>query len=494
MATELLPSLPSLPSRHLVTSLLAWPRTRLNTCLEGVEPWKVVVVTAGGTLVLAGLHQAAQHRLPITARIQNKVFKWARKIPRVRKEIDTELAKVRENFEDEFGKSVENIPYQLVLPDKGESVESIKEAASVHLSLGDLDWAGGAMSGCMYNSSQEASALTAQVYSLAAWTNPLHPDAFPGLRKMEAEVVKMACALFNGGEDACGCVTTGGTESIILACKTYRDLARDTRGVEMGEILAPVTAHAAFDKAADLLGIRIRHVAVDPVTRRADLAAMRRMISSRTIVLVGSAPQFPHGSMDDIQGISELGLRHNIPVHVDACLGGFLIAFMDEAGFPLKPFDFRLAGVTSISADTHKYGYAPKGSSVVLYRGPELRNYQYFCYPDWPGGIYGTPTITGSRAGGIVAACWAALKYFGREGYVAATRDIVTTTRRITEAVRAIPGLQIVGVPEVSVVAFDSDQFNIYSLSDAMKGRGWALNALQFPACVHLCVTRCCVY
>ena len=462
----------------------------LNQYLANVEPWKIVATTAGGTLVLAYLHQTSQGRLPLTTRIQNFVFKWARTIPSVKKQVDEELKKVRRNFEDEFGKSVENISYSLVLPERGSSYDSVTEEAKLHLKLGDLDWKNGAMSGCMYNSSQEVSDLSVKVYGLAAWTNPLHPDAFPGLRKIEAEVVAMVCDLFHGGEQACGSVTTGGTESIILACKTYRDLARDTRGVEMGEILVPVTAHAAFDKAADLLGIRIRHVPVDEVTRRVDLRAMSRMINNKTIMLVGSAPQFPHGSMDDIQGISDLGLKYNLPVHVDACLGGFLIAFMDDAGFPLKPFDFRLAGVTSISADTHKYGYAPKGSSLVLYRSSFYRNYQYFCYPDWPGGIYGTPTITGSRAGGIIAACWGVMKLLGREGYVTATRDIISTTRRITEAVQDVPGLKIIGVPEVSVVAFTSDKFNIYGLSDGLKERGWALNALQFPSCVHLCVTR----
>jgi len=484
-------ALSKIGSKELVTAIVLTPAESLNKYLENVEPWKIVAATAGGTLVLSYLHQTSQARLPLTTRIQNFVFKWARKIPAVKNQVDEELKKVRHNFEEEFGKSVENISYSLVLPDKGCSFDRVTEEAKLHLKLGDLDWENGAMSGCMYNSSQEVSDLSVQVYGLAAWTNPLHPDAFPGLRKIEAEVVAMVCDLFHGGEEACGSVTTGGTESIILACKTYRDLARDTRGVEMGEILVPVTAHAAFDKAADLLGIRIRHVPVDEVTKRVDLRAMRRMITSKTIMLVGSAPQFPHGTMDDIQGISDLGLKYNLPVHVDACLGGFLIAFMDEAGFPLKPFDFRVAGVTSISADTHKYGYAPKGSSLVLYRSSFYRNYQYFCYPDWPGGIYGTPTITGSRAGGIIAACWAVMKLLGRDGYVSATRDIINTTRGITEAVQDVPGLKIVGVPEVSVVAFASDKFNIYGLSDGLKERGWALNALQFPSCVHLCVTRC---
>merc|ERR1711971_1220470 len=177
--------------------------------------------------------------------------------------------------------------------------------------------------------------------------------------KMEAEVVRIACDLFNGSSDSCGCVTTGGTESIILACKAYREKGREA-GIEIGEMLVPVTAHAAFDKAAELLGMRIRHVPVDEVTKRVKVETIARMISSRTVMLVGSAPQFPHGSMDSIQEIAALGVRKGIPVHVDACLGGFLVAFMEEAGFSVPPFDFRLPGVTSISADTHKYGFAPK--------------------------------------------------------------------------------------------------------------------------------------
>jgi len=482
-------ALSKLTSRELVGAVLTTPRTSLNQYLTDVEPWKIVVCTAGGTFILAYLHQ--RQRVPLLTRIQSFVFKLARRLPSVKNQINTELSKIRENFEEEFNKGVEDIPYQVVLPANGQSADDILADTKLHLNVGDLDWENGAMSGCVYNSSKEVCQLTGDVYSLSAWTNPLHPDAFPGLRKMEAEVVRMACSIFNGGEDSCGCVTTGGTESIILACKTYRDLARDTRDVELGEILVPVTAHAAFDKSTDILGIRIRHVPVDEVTRRVDLKAMKRMINKNTIVLVGSAPQFPHGTMDDIEGVAALGVKYNIPVHVDACLGGFLVAFMDEAGFPIKPFDFRVPGVTSISADTHKYGYAPKGSSILMYSNQEYRNYQYFCYPNWPGGIYGTPTITGSRAGGIIAACWAALKYFGRDGYVQATKEIVETTRKITEAIRHVPGLKIIGIPEVSVIAFDSDLFNIYSLSDGLKTRGWALNALQFPACVHLCVTRC---
>merc|ERR1719278_191177 len=191
-------ALSKMTSKELVTALVVTPATSLNKYLETVEPWKIVAATAGGTLVLASLYQSSQARLPLTTRIRNSVFKLARRIPAVRNQVDEELRKVRKNFEEEFGKSVENISYSLVLPEKGVSYDNVTQEAKLHLSLGDLDWENGAMSGCMYNSSQEVSELSVQVYGLAAWTNPLHPDAFPGLRKMEAEVVAMVCDLFNG--------------------------------------------------------------------------------------------------------------------------------------------------------------------------------------------------------------------------------------------------------------------------------------------------------
>jgi len=476
--------------KALVTAPLVGLSTQLDTRLHGVDPWKVVAGTAGATLVAAYLYNLTQQRVPLTARVKKYIFKMMRKIPGVRRQIETEMEKIRISFEEEYQSSTEGIPYLHALPYDGMSHHRILDETKLHLNLGDLDWAGGAMSGTIYNSSKELGELMSNVYGLAAWTNPLHPDAFPGLRKMEAEIVAMCCNIFNGGPSSCGCVTTGGTESIILACKAYRDLARDDKGIELTEMLVPVTAHAAFDKAAAMLGMIIKHVPVDEVTKRVDVDAMKKMISGRTAMLVGSAPQFPHGSMDNIQDIAALGLKYGIPVHVDACLGGFLIAFMADAGFPLKPFDFRVPGVTSMSADTHKYGFAPKGSSVILYSDKKYRDYQWFSFPDWPGGIYATPTIGGSRAGGIVAACWAAMLFFGREGYISTTKEIITTTRKITEALRNIPGIQIVGSPDVCVVAFDSQEFNIYGLSDGMKARGWALNALQFPSCIHLCVTR----
>jgi len=416
-------------------------------------------------------------------------FVWRGSYHKVQAQIQSETEKVRTSFEKEMLEPTNNLVDLLELPDGKMSAEQVLELTETYLGCGEFDWKQGTFSGTVYNGNDELTGLITKVYGMAAWTNPLHPDAFPGVRKMEAEIVRMCCDMFNGGSDSCGCVTSGGTESIILAIKAYRDYAREIKGIENPNIVVPITAHAAFDKGADILDIRIIHVPVDAKTQRVDLNKMKRAINSSTCMLVGSAPQFPHGSIDDIEGIAELGRRYNIPVHVDACLGGFLIPFMKDAGYPLKPFDFSVPGVTSISCDTHKYGFAPKGSSVILYSSVEYRHQQWFTFPDWPGGIYATATISGSRAGGIVAACWAAMVSFGKQGYVESTRAIIDTTRYIEKGIREIEGIHIFGVPEVCVISIGSEHFNIYGLSDGLRKRGWNLNALQFPSAVHICVT-----
>uniref|UniRef100_A0A671XMR9 sphinganine-1-phosphate aldolase n=1 Tax=Sparus aurata TaxID=8175 RepID=A0A671XMR9_SPAAU len=327
-----------------------------------------------------------------------------------------------------------------------------------------------------------------QVYGDFAWSNPLHPDIFPGVRKMEAEVVRMSCTLFHGGPNSCGTVTSGGTESILMACKAYRDMAYE-RGVKYPEILAPVSVHAAFDKAAHYFGMKLIHIPLDKKTMKVDVKAMKRAITKNTAMLVCSAPQFPHGIMDPIEEVSELAVRYNLPLHVDACLGGFLIVFMAKAGYKLAPFDFRLKGVTSISADTHKYGYAPKGSSVILYSDKKYRHYQYFVAPDWQGGIYASPSVAGSRPGGIIAACWATMMHMGESGYIDATKKIISTARKIKAEIRKIKSVTVFGDPEVSVVAIGSDVFDIFRLSNALTTKGWNLNTLQYPSSIHICCT-----
>ena len=220
-----------------------------------------------------------------------------------------------------------------------------------------------------------------------------------------------------------------------------------------------------------------------------DMRAMARAISSSTVVLIGSAPQYPHGIIDPIQAIAQLALKNNIGMHVDACLGGFILAFMEKAGYELDPFDFRVKGVTSLSADTHKYGYAPKGTSVVLYANKELRLKQYFVDPNWQGGVYATAGIGGSRPGCLIATTWATMLYMGEDGYIEATRKIIETTKVIVKGLECIPGIKLLGKPKAMLVAISSDDFDIFRLSPLILKKGWYMNVLQNPPGIHMCVT-----
>jgi sphinganine-1-phosphate aldolase len=259
--------------------------------------------------------------------------------------------------------------------------------------------------GGIYHGGSELLSLCTSVYGMFALSNPLHPEVFPFIRKMEAEVVRMTVNLFNGDENCCGTMTAGGTESILMAMKAYRDWGY-SKVISMRDNIAASTAHAAFDKAAHYFQMKLVHIPVDQQTFRIDINAVKKAINKNTVVIVGSAPHFPQGIIDNIPALSEIAVKHRINLHVDSCLGGFLLPFIRRLGYKTYDFDFSVAGVTSISADSHKYGYAPKGSSVVMYRNKELRHCQYFVAADWTGGIYASPSMPGSRPGGLIAATW----------------------------------------------------------------------------------------
>jgi glutamate/tyrosine decarboxylase-like PLP-dependent enzyme len=349
-------------------------------------------------------------------------------------------------------------------------------------------WKDGFVSGAVYHGDQEHIAFLNKVYAINSQSNPLHADVWPSTTKFEAEIVAMTADMLGGAEqDVCGTVSSGGTESILLAMKTYRDRARQERGITRPEMVVPVTAHAAFDKASQYFNIKMVHIPVDE-TFSADVDAARRAITRNTVVLVGSAPAFPHGTIDPIESLSELAGERGIGFHTDACLGGFVLPWAEKLGYPVPPFDFRLPGVTSMSADTHKYGYAAKGTSVVLYRGQALRHYQYYTATDWPGGLYFSPTFAGSRPGALSAACWAAMTSMGAEGYLAATKKILETAETIKAGIRNIPELKPLG-DSLFVIAFASGSLDIYKVLEAMAHKGWSLNGLHKPSCVHLCVT-----
>uniref|UniRef100_A0A8C6NXD2 sphinganine-1-phosphate aldolase n=1 Tax=Nothobranchius furzeri TaxID=105023 RepID=A0A8C6NXD2_NOTFU len=474
--------------KEMVLLYLDKGRWKVNSYCADMEPWQIigasVVAVLGAVWVKGFLFQQES----LTSRIRKQCFQLIRKLPFVGDSIQKQLNKALDDMSESVCTLKEGMSYTRELPSKGLSQNQVLDKIKEYDTLNDVKWEKGCCSGAVYWGDESLTKLLVKVYGDFAWSNPLHPDIFPGVRKMEAEVVRMTCTLFHGGPNSCGTVTSGGTESILMACKAYRDLAYE-RGVKYPEILAPVSVHAAFDKAAHYFGMKLVHIPLDNKTMKVDVKAMRRAISKNTAMLVCSTPQFPHGIMDPVEEVAKLAVRYNVPLHVDACLGGFLIVFMAKAGYSLAPFDFRVKGVTSISADTHKYGYAPKGSSVILYSDKKYRHYQYFVAPDWQGGIYASPSIAGSRPGGIIAACWATMMHMGHSGYVDATRRIISTARKIRTEIRKIKGVFVFGDPEVSVVAIGSDVFDVFRLSNALTSKGWNLNTLQFPSSIHICCT-----
>lgn len=354
-------------------------------------------------------------------------------------------------------------------------------------------WEDGFASGAVYHGDPAHIAFLDEVYSLNSQANPLHSDLWPSATKYEAEIVAMVGAMLHGGgdeaPDVCGTVSSGGTESILLAMKTYRDQAAATRGVTRPNLVAPVTAHAAFDKASQYFGIELRKAPVGP-DFRADVDAARALVDDDTVAMVGSAVNYPQGVIDPIEDLASIAAERGIGFHTDSCLGGFVLPWAQRLGYRVPPFDFRVPGVTSMSCDTHKFGYAAKGTSVVLYRDRELRAHQYYRTAEWPGGLYFSPTFAGSRPGALSAQAWAALVSIGEEGYLDASRRILETGAEVKAGVDRIDGLRVQGDP-LWVVAFESTDpaLNIYAVLDRMSHRRWSLNGLQHPPAVHLCVT-----
>ncbi|HRP70224.1 MAG TPA: aminotransferase class V-fold PLP-dependent enzyme, partial [Turneriella sp.] len=289
-------------------------------------------------------------------------------------------------------------------------------------------------------------------------------------------------------EKLCGSVSSGGTESILLAMKTYRDMARQERGVKHPEMVLPTTAHVAFHKAAQYFNIKIRFVNFD-ASYRAKIDEVKRAINHNTVVVVGSAPTFPHGVIDPIEEMSELARKKGVPFHTDACLGGFILPWAKKLGYNVPKFGFELPGVTSISVDTHKYGYAAKGTSVILYRNEKIRHHQFFTATNWPGGMYFSPTFAGSRPGGLSAACWAALVSIGEKGYTDAAKKILAAADYIKKEIHKMPDLKIMGDP-LYVIAFSAAAgIDIYKVMEQMTHKGYSLNGLHRPACVHIALT-----
>jgi sphinganine-1-phosphate aldolase len=328
------------------------------------------------------------------------------------------------------------------------------------------------------------------------WSNPLFADYFGAARKIEAEVVEMAVELFNGKtrdvpvEDRqVGCYTFGGTESVLMAMLAMRNYGQQAKGIKNPNIIVPHTAHPAFDKAAAYFGIRLVKIYPDFESQAITAAEVEANITYETVGIVGSAPTFANGTIDPIKDLSDLAVRRGLLLHVDACLGGLVIQFMQRAGLEQPVIDFRHPGVTSISADIHKWGGSPKGASVVLYRGAWLRQYQTFAFPDYPGGLYVTASINGSKAGYVITAAWATLLITGKKQFTENVRSVITAAKAFQVAVESLPLVYIVGRPQVTTVALSSHVLDVYDIKSRMDAKGWILNPCQFPPSVHLGLT-----
>jgi sphinganine-1-phosphate aldolase len=378
----------------------------------------------------------------------------------------------------------------MTLPAKGRTTDEIRSEIREALSR-DADWRGGKIWSLVYFAGEDVAEVIRDAYSAAIYTNGLGPGAFKSLRKFESEVIGMTAGLL-GMPDAVGNMTSGGTESILMAVKTVRDFARSERGIAAPEMVLPTTAHPAFDKAAQYLGVKPVPTSLT-MDLRADVNAMRAAVNENTVLVVGSAPNYPFGTIDPIPEIAALAAEHGISCHVDACLGGFFLPFMEKLGYDVPPWDFRVPGVSSISADLHKYGYAARGASTVMYRDAAYRRHQFFAKVDWTGGLYGSPTMTGSRPGGAIAAAWAVMTYLGEDGYKRLTQTVLGTTAAIQQGIRDIEGLRILGEPAMSVFAFGSDTLDIHAVADALAPTGWHPDRQPasdgVPPSLHLMVT-----
>ncbi len=381
------------------------------------------------------------------------------------------------------------------IPEKGRNPADILNELHTMAEEEDKHWETGLISGTMYHGGKEHYAFLNQVFSLFSYVNLLQRDICPSGTKFESEIIAMVAKLlhgdavkkFNPKDDVCGTVTSGGTESIYNGVYVHREWAREEKGIHEPEMVVPVTIHPAFHKAAHYLGIKMISVPVDG-NFEADVEAMRQKITPNTIALAGSAGNYPYGVIDPLEKLSDLALEYKVGLHVDGCLGGFILPWVEKLGYDIPPFDFRLPGVTSMSCDTHKYGYGLKGTSTLLVRNHKLLRYQFFSVGDWPGGLYCSPTVQGSRSGGLSAATWAAMVLLGEEGYLKAAKLIMDTADRIRQGIAGIPEIKIAG-KSTFVIGMLSDVVDMYHVNDYLISKGWRMNGCQNPSGFHFCVT-----
>jgi glutamate/tyrosine decarboxylase-like PLP-dependent enzyme len=361
------------------------------------------------------------------------------------------------------------------------------------IKAGDVNWEDGRLFSLAFKADDTGKQLAEDAYRMFMWENGLDPIAFPSLLKFEKEIIGFAADHLGGDADTVGTFTSGGTESCCLAVLSARNWAREHRPeVTRPKMIVPVTVHAAFHKAAHYFGLETVIIPVDPQTCQADVAAMRAAIDDQTILIVGSAPSYGHGAIDPIADIAALAVEFNLLCHVDGCIGGFVLPFLKELGADVPDIGFGVPGVTSISMDFHKYAYAPKGSSVVLFKNPELRRQHMFIFSAWPGYTMVNPTMQSTRSGGPIAGTWAMLRHYGRDGYKAIVKNLKDATERFIAGINAIDGLYVIGQPRVTLLGVGTRGISVYALCEAMAAKGWHIGAQMglggVPASFHLTI------
>jgi glutamate/tyrosine decarboxylase-like PLP-dependent enzyme len=377
------------------------------------------------------------------------------------------------------------------LPEHGLPADEVIAALAAKRAH-DARWEDGRTFGMVYDGGPEVRAVAERAAALFLHENALNTRAFPSLAEIQSEVVGATAALFHAPEGAAGFMTSGGTESILMAVKAARERGRVERGVTAPEMVVAESAHAAFHKAAHYFGIRLHKVPVD-ASWRADVDAMAGFVNEQTVLVVGSAPQYPQGVIDPIPELAALAESAGASMHVDACMGGFVLPFMEMNGEVLPPWDYRVDGVTTISADIHKLGYAPKGASVLVHRTKQLRAHQTFVFDDWLGGFYASPGMQGSRPGLPMATAWAVMHHLGIDGYRRLTGIAIDAARRMIAGVRAIDGLTVLGEPQaqclaIAVASGHEQRLDVFEVGDAMQARGWYHDRQAPPDSLHATV------
>lgn len=369
-------------------------------------------------------------------------------------------------------------------PQNGKDADQLLEELN-SLKANDLQWKKGRAFSYVYYAEDAITETLKKAYLEYFSENALNPSAFPSLLKMENEVVSMCLDLFDAQEYASGNMTSGGTESILMSLKSAKEYAKLNKPhITKPEILLPISAHPAFDKGCDYFGLNPKKIEIGE-DYRVDVDTMKEAISDNTIMMVASAPSYPQGVIDPIKEIGQLALENDVLFHVDACVGGFVLPFMETT----RTWNMSVEGVTSMSADIHKYGFASKGSSVILYNNPELRKAQYYVYTDWPGGMYGSPAILGTKPGGAIAVAWTILHLLGNEGYIEKVASSLHTVKAFQNRINSFEGLKVFGDPDMCIFSFGSNDFNIYELGDEMHLKGWLMDRQQNPSALHLSIS-----